>query len=163
MSQQDNSTKIALLEQEVDQITEVFGKLSDTIDKITDVSNCINKMLAVHEQRINQLSEDNEDIFHLVEKRRIEMDENIKDLHSRITTGNREMAKELSDAFSDVHDTLNRLEIKMDKREDVLMRTKNDLEQRIAQLEKWRWLSIGAAATLGAIVGNIDLITAFLG
>tara|TARA_X000000950_G_C13693512_1_gene569127 strand:- start:510 stop:872 length:363 start_codon:yes stop_codon:yes gene_type:complete len=120
-------------------------------------------MLAVHEQRINQLSEDNEDIFHLVEKRRIEMDENIKDLHSRITTGNREMAKELSDAFSDVHDTLNRLEIKMDKREDVLMRTKTDLEQRIAQLEKWRWLSIGAAATLGAIVGNIDLITAFLG
>jgi type I site-specific restriction-modification system R (restriction) subunit len=156
MSSQPDNIKIALLEQEITQISNLFGKLDITIDKITDVSNHITKMLAVHEQKINQVAEDTEDVFHLVEKRRIEMDENIKELHSRITTGNREMTKEMSDAFISVHEAISKIEDKMDLRENYLVRARKELEDRISVLERWRWLTIGGAGVIGFLFGNLE-------
>ena len=83
-------TKVAVLETEVHQMAELFTKLDTTIDRITDISNSINQMLVVHEQKIQQNSEDTEDLFHLTEKRRIENDEQLRELHSRITTNGKE-------------------------------------------------------------------------
>jgi len=158
---QSLEAKVSVIEHDVARMGELFSKLDVTIEKITDISNCINKMLAVHEQKINQISEDTEDVFHLVEKRRIEMDDNIKELHSRITTGNREMTKEMADAFASVHASISKLEEKLDRREEHLVDTKAQMENRISQLEKKQWFIMGGAAVIGFLAGNMDLLGKF--
>lgn len=150
--------KVTVLEHDVARMGQLFSKLDITIEKITDISNCINKMLAVHEQQIKQNIVDTEDVFHLVEKRRIEMDDNIKELHSRITTGNREMTKEMSDAFAAVMGSIAKLEEKMDRRETALLDTKADMDRRIVSLEKRQWFIMGGAAVIGFLAGNMDLL-----
>ena len=61
-------TKVAVIEKEISQITDLFGKLDTTIDRMTEVSISVNQMLAMHEAQIKQTAEDAENLFHLIEK-----------------------------------------------------------------------------------------------
>ena len=45
-------TKVKLLEKEIHDRKGVFQRLDIAIEKLTDVSNSINRMLAVHEEKI---------------------------------------------------------------------------------------------------------------
>ena len=49
---QDINTEVALLKKEVSDIKIIFSRLDVAIEKITDVSSCVNRMLAVHEEKI---------------------------------------------------------------------------------------------------------------
>ena len=106
-------SKIAVLENEVNQMRGLFSKLDESIDKMAEISGAIQQMLAVHETQIQSQAQDTEDLFHLVEKRRIENDENLKELHSRITTNGKETRKEMNEnvikimnAIEDVKDLM---------------------------------------------------------
>lgn len=151
-------TKVAVLETELNQMGELFYKLDATIDKMTDISNSINQMLAVHDQRISQNQEDTEDLFHLVEKRRIEHDDNLRQLHKRITEGNKELHQEMNTHILKVMHGLEELKDLMIEREKDVRRDQAELEGRIADLEKKNWFFMGAAAVIGFIVGAFDWI-----
>lgn len=85
MSQTDNeiSTKIALLERDMVQFQGLFDRLDDTIEKLTDVSQSIKQLLAVHEQRIDQQEVKSESIVEMVNKEVSKLVEMIKDLESK--------------------------------------------------------------------------------
>ena len=84
-------TKVKLLEKEIHDRKGVFQRLDIAIEKLTDVSNCINRMLAVHEEKIARQEEAIFDAEGLIETRRIELTTKIDDLHSRITTNTKEI------------------------------------------------------------------------
>lgn len=151
-------TKVAVLETEIGQITELFAKLDTTIDRMTDVSVSINQMLAVHEQKIKQNTEDTEDLFHLVEKRRIEMDENLKELHSRITSGNKEITQDMNAAIIKILHAIDELKDAMETREKGLRGDAAQMEQRIANIEKKQYFMMGVGAVVGFLVGAFDWI-----
>ena len=151
-------TQVALLEKEINSTREVFSKLDSAIEKISDVSNCINKMLAVHEQKIAQTEQDTEDLFHLVEKRRLELNEDMKELHSRITTGQREAQKEahaqvdkIMAAIGDLKNHIEQKDVKNDEARWLM-------EQKINELEKRQWFILGVASILGMLFGNMDFL-----
>ena len=54
MAMTDIELDVELLKKEVSDMKEIHGRLDTAITKITDVSNCINRMLAVHEEKISQ-------------------------------------------------------------------------------------------------------------
>ncbi len=78
----DLETKVALLESDVNRTTSLFQKMDTAIEKMGDVSNSIARMLAVHEERLNKQDDIDEELFTLVEKRRQEIQGDIKELHS---------------------------------------------------------------------------------
>ena len=53
----DINTEVALLKKEVSDIKVIFSRLDVAIEKITDVSTCVNRMLAVHEEKIANAEE----------------------------------------------------------------------------------------------------------
>ncbi len=53
----DIELDVELLKKEVSDMKQIHGRLDTAITKITDVSNCINRMLAVHEEKISQQEE----------------------------------------------------------------------------------------------------------
>ena len=156
---QTPETKIAVLATEVDQMRDLFGKLDESIDKMAEVSGAIQQMLAVHETQIQIQAQDTEDLSHLVEKRRIENDENLKELHSRITTGNREMVKDMHNTAARIMEAIEELKTSIDAREESIRADQQELEQRINDLEKRGYFMMGVAALGGFIAGAFDWIS----
>jgi replicative DNA helicase len=140
-------------------MSQLFTKLDTTIDRMTDISNSITQMLAVHEQKIAANAEDTEDLFHLIEKRRMENDENLKQLHSRITTGNKEMAQEMNANVIKIMHSIEELKDMMISREKDVRREQAELEERINNLEKKQYFVAGAAMVFGFLAGAFDWIS----
>ena len=135
------ATDLQVLKNEVEQVSSVNTKLDNAIDKLTDISGSIKSMLAVHEEKLSKQEEIDKAIFNLIENRRIEFDTNYKELHARIN----KIHKELTD------------EIEMsEKRLMCEIKTLNsNLDGRIGVFEKYRWIIIGIAITLGLSMPQI--------
>ena len=151
-------SKIAVLENEVNQMRGLFSKLDESIDKMAEISGAIQQMLAVHETQIQSQAQDTEDLFHLVEERRIENDENLKELHSRITTNGKETRKEMNENVIKIMNAIEDVKDLMVDRERIINEQQAQLEERINSLEKKSYFMMGGAAIIGFLVGAYDWI-----
>ena len=138
-------TKVKLLEKEMHDRKGVFQRLDIAIEKLTDVSNSINRMLAVHEEKIARQEEAIFDAEGLIETRRIELTTKIDDLHSRITTN----TKEIMTAATQQHK----------EHTDDIQKLRNDLTTRVGVLEKWRWLIIGGSIVVGFLLHKFMIVS----
>ena len=138
-------TKVKLLEKEMHDRKGVFQRLDIAIEKLTDVSNSINRMLAVHEEKIARQEDAILDAEELIETRRIELTVKIDELHSRITTN----TKEIMSAATAQHK----------EHTKEIQKLRNDLTARVGVLEKWRWLIIGGSIVIGFLLHKFMIIS----
>jgi chromosome segregation ATPase len=140
-------TELAVVKNEIGQMGQLFAKLEIALDKITDVSNNIGQILAVHERRLEDGEQHFEDLKREMEHAEEKFDDEIKDLHSRLTTNSREIETKMTNEIDKVLDAIKDLKSHMvDKH--------NQIEVRLAALERWRWILLGAFAVGGALLGN---------
>lgn len=106
---------------------------------------------------LNKLEETMEKMQQQAESRRMEFQNDIKELHSRITTTNRELTEKLDESENKIMAEIKALR-------DVIMQTQKPKEdenktliQRIGALEKWQWMLIGGIALFSFIVGHVNL------
>lgn len=83
--------KIAVLEQKVSDFSTVVEKLDAAIYKISEVNSNITKMLAVHDEKIEQCNKSDNVIFKLIENVRIENADDHKRANERITVLEKEI------------------------------------------------------------------------
>jgi methyl coenzyme M reductase alpha subunit len=101
-----------------------------------------------------------------------EVKSEIKELHSRITTGNREIVDKMDDMQTRIEHRLNasavaskeqhesiKKNIKEEIRDiDTRISTQvKDVDTRVSALERWKWIIVGASVAIGYIIGNLDL------
>ena len=141
-------TKVAVIEHDLKQIQVVFSRLDLAIEKIGDVSNCINKMLAVHDTKLDAQETVNEDIYRSLEVHRQETKESNAELHSRITTTTRELESKIQSTEDKMLAAIGSLKTSVDKEEE---KNKN----RIDKLEKTKYLMIGGGIVIGAIITKV--------
>lgn len=80
----------------------------------------------------------------------------IKELHSRITTGNREIMDKLDEKIDELAQS--------DKEQhDVMTKTMNAIKDRVDVLERWRWMIVGGAISLGYVVGHMGVFNKLFG
>ena len=140
-------TEVALVKNDVSQIGNLFEKLEVALDKITDVNNSISQMLAVHEQRLTEGDREFIEMKQELNLAENKFDNEVKELHSRLTTNTREIETKMSDEIDKVLEAIKDLKSHM-----VVNQEK--LDKRITALEKWRWIILGAFAAGGFLVGN---------
>ena len=136
--QSDVNTQIELelLKKEVADMKKIHVRLDTAIEKITDFSNCINRLLAVHEEKITQQED--------AQQRSVqEFTTDIKELHSRITTNTKEMTALMTQQHKE--------------QKDVIDRLKDEISNRVGVLEKWRWIIIGGSIVLGFIIQKLPV------
>ena len=136
-SMADLNTEVQLLKKEVSDMKMIYSRLDKAIEKISDVSNSINRMLAVHEEKISQQEE-------AQIRTEQEINNDIKELHSRISTNNRELISLMSEQHKEQTDKMTKLEI--------------ELHGRVGVLEKWRWIIIGGSIVAGFIIQKMLII-----
>ena len=126
--------ELELLKKEVQDMKKIHVKLDTAIEKLTDVSNCVYRMLSVHEEKITRQEED-------IVANEKEIKEQILDLHSRINT-----------SYKELRNIISTHEKEEEKRFDEL---KDQISNRIGILEKWRWIIMGGSIVAGFILHKL--------
>ena len=134
----DLDTEVKLLKKELQDQTKIHDRLDIAIEKLTDVSNSIHRMLSVHEEKIARQEEATAAADTKIEIRRAELTVKIDELHSRITTN----TKEIMTAAANQHTQQNK----------EIQKIKDELAVRVGVLEKWRHVLIGCSIVAGFIL-----------
>jgi chromosome segregation ATPase len=137
-------TEVKLLKKELEDQRSVHNRLDIAIEKLTDLSNSIHRMLAVHEEKLDRQDEAITDAGGQLEKRRTEILTKIEDLHSRITTN----TKEIMTAAATQHAEQNK----------EIQKIRDELKDRVGILEKWRHVLIGASIVAGFVLQKYMVI-----
>jgi hypothetical protein len=95
-----------------------------------------------------------------------EVKHDIKEIHSRITTSNREIVDKIDDMQTRIEHKMNaNAQISQDQHAEIRKDVVEDLEKmekRVGALEQWKWYVIGGAASLGFVLGHLSEIAKFL-
>ena len=137
-------TEVELLKKELHDQRKIHDRLDIAIEKLTDVSNSIHRMLAVHEEKIARQEEAIFEAENKIEERRSELSSKIDELHSRITTN----TKEIMGAAALQHLEQNK----------EIQKIRDELSTRVGVLEKWRWIIIGGSIIAGFVIQKFMII-----
>lgn len=86
-----DSVKLAVLEEKVFNMVEVISKLDDTIDKLSDLSVSVSKMLAVHEEKLEFARESAAETAKDIQDLESRVEEKLENNSSRIRSLERRM------------------------------------------------------------------------
>ena len=131
-------TEVQLLKRDIEDIKSIHTRLDVAIDKLTDVSNSIHRMLAVHEEKLARQEEASYELEKQIEKRRTELLSKIDELHSRVTTN----TKEIMITAAAQHESQNK----------EIQKIREELTSRVGVLERWRYVLIGGAIVAGFLL-----------
>jgi hypothetical protein len=143
-------TQVALLEKDAEAGVLIHQRLEIAIEKLTDITISLKGMLVQQETKLQKAEETDNDIFITLESRQLKWDNDLKELHSRITTNTRELRE---------HQVISE-----NKMLNELRNIRNQLDNRVAVLEKWRWIIVGGSIIIGLMISNPDsLLMKFFG
>ena len=137
-------TEIALLKKDAKTGELIHQRLEVAVDKLTEITVSLKGMIAQQQTKLERAEQTDDDIFVTLESRRKEWDNDLKELHSRIST----QAKELRESqYQSENKLLNEIR-----------GVRTQLDQRVGVLEKWRWLIIGGSIIIGLMMSNPDSV-----
>jgi len=88
-----------------------------------------------------------------------EVKNDIKELHSRITTGNREIVDKMDDMQTRIEHKMNaQAELAKQQHETMQEEIKKDVEKidaRVSALEQWKWYVVGGAVVIGFLLSTL--------
>ena len=135
-------TDIALLKKDAKTSELIHSRLEVAVDKLTEITISLKGMIAQQQTKLERAEQTDDDIFITLESRRKEWDNDLKELHSRITTNSRELRE---------------FQIQSEnKMLDEIRAVRTQLSERVGVLEKWRWLIIGGSIIIGLMMSNPD-------
>ena len=131
-------TEVQLIKRDIEDVKSIHGRLDVAIDKLTDVSNSIHRMLAVHEEKLARQEESSIELEKQIESRRSELLSKIDDLHSRVTTNTKEIMINAAAQHAEQNKEIQKI--------------REDLSGRIGVMEKWRHVLIGGSIVVGFLL-----------
>lgn len=134
----ENKIEIELLKKDVVTMSALLTKFDTALDKMQEIASSLSKMVSLQEQRLETQEEATKELQSVLEMRRLEQNQEIKELHSRITTVNRELTEKIECTEKKILDEIQslRTELKGDSK---------GIGARLTQIEMWKY---GAAAII---------------
>lgn len=135
--------KVNLLQRDIQQTDKLCERLSESIEKLQEVNVSLTRMITLHEQRHEQH-----------ERVESELKEDIKDLHSRITTTTRELHDRIDEVERHIAAKIDSLRIELKHHEQ---KDGAKLPEILKEIDRYKWMILGAAMAVGWILGNVNL------
>ena len=88
-------------------------RLEDAIEKLTDISSDLNKVIAVHDQRLNQQEKQMSNLEDVVEKRREEAEFKLKDVYDTIRAEDKNIVQEIHRMREETHTQYEKLQARI--------------------------------------------------
>ncbi len=124
---------VEVLKNQVLTITQLCGKMDSVIEKLVDN----------HDRMVNQIYTD-------MEKRKADTNNDIKELHSRITTISREVADKVELTERRIMEEIKSL------REDIAEHNKKE-DNDLKAIKQWKWMVVGGVVVLAWVISNVNL------
>ena len=125
----DIRVELEAMKQELNNVNSIHTRLDTAIDKLTDVSTSIKSMLAVHEEKLSQSEKIDEVIFNKIRERADELDKVNQELTESINLTEKRLMCELKSI-------------------------RNEINDRVGVLEKYRWIIVGGAIVIGWVLSK---------
>lgn len=142
MSDQEIKVDIELLKKDVVTMSALLEKFDTTIDKMQEIASNLSRMVSLQEQRLENQEKVTAEVQSIIEMRRIEHNNNIKEVYNRINTVN----KELTDKIEDTEKTIL---AELQKLRDDLNKKNEGFGARLGQIEMWKY---GVAAVIAVVI-----------
>lgn len=134
---QELKTDLEILKRETVQTREIMHRFDDAIVKISDVSQQLSKVIAVHESKLSQFEETDKILFQKLEEKQMSQDKNRDNLY-----------KDISDLKTDFVEKVSRLESTDNQILTNIAELKTDMNRihdKMEKHEKLRWIVVGGA------------------
>lgn len=142
----DLKFKVGIMERDIHYTNVLCEKLSESIEKIQELNINVIQMMSLHGQR-----------HETHEKNNVNMEQDIKELHSRITTVSRELHESIDEVERHISSRIDDLRSDLLKHKEA--EKKVNIVESLCEVEKWKWMILGAVLTGGFLLGKIDLAT----
>ena len=136
------ATDLELLKKDVNFMTSLMGKLDTAIEKLTTVANSLDRVIAVHENRLEIHDSVDKELFSLIEDRRKEAKEQYEVLHRRIGDMREDFEDNLESSIREMMQEIKDMKLKDAEHH-------KDVADRLTKLEMWKWYVIGMATLAG--------------
>ena len=146
----DPRIDVELLKKDVAVITNLCEKFDKTIDKMQEIAFSLSRMVSLLEQRIESQEVVTKEVQSVLEMRRVEHNNDIKELHSRITTVNRDLSEKMAD-------TENKILHEIQSLREELKNEKVTFGDRLMNIEMWKYTMVGALMVFSWIAAKIDI------
>lgn len=134
------------LETKVAVIEEAVGRYEEAISKLVEVSQDLKQIIAIHEVRHQERER-----AEMTLKNSLDKETNI--IHGRINNLSSETKKEIDEHHGEIIKKLTEIRDEQKQYHDSLTNTViSPMETRIKNLERWRWIVVGGAMAVGAIL-----------
>ena len=119
-------TKVAVLEEKVSIYEQMMKKIEDAIYAISETSQGISKMLAIHEERLEQAIRSDEVIIKMIDdlKKTVEAED-----------------VDLSDRIDEV----------IEKAQEKI----NEIDKKVEEVKKVKWMVIGIGTAIAIVVASV--------
>ena len=139
---------IELLKKDVNILTSLCEKLDISIDKMQEIASNLSRLVSLQQQRLEIQEKTTKEIESVLEMRRVEHNNDIKELHSRITNVNRELTEKIDK-------TENKILSEIKALREELSKDENSISKRLFDIESWKWMVMGGLFVLGWIASKI--------
>lgn len=151
MSEQEIRVDIELLKKDVITMSALLEKFDTTIDKMQEIASSLSRMVSLQEQRLENQEKVTAEVQSILEMRRIEHNNNIKDIYNRINTVNKELTDKIEDTEKTILEELHRL------REDI-RKEDSGISNRLGQIETWKYAVILVVIVVAWFAGQANLL-----
>ena len=129
----------------------VVSKLDETLEKISESTVVIGKLLAVHEDKIQHLEKDQD-----------YTNKEIKSMYNRIDETTKEILEKMDILESDIDNHIDEVSRQSTQQHLDLSNKVDKLDDRLKELEKFRWYVAGGIAFLVFVISKSELFLSFL-
>ena len=133
MAEDNLATDVKIIQKDLVSLQNILDKFDATISKLTDVSNTLNKIIAVQESRIDT------------------QEKSIEIVHKRISDMKEEIHLDMNSHYETILEELK--EMKQEQRKHA-----EEMSSRVSNLEKWRYVVMGAAIVLGFLLAESSIL-----
>lgn len=142
MDELNNKIEIELLKKDVHTMSVLLTKFDTALDKMQEIASSLSRMVSLQEQRLENQETVTKEMQSAFEMRRLEHNQEIKELHSRITTVNRDLSQKIDDTEKKILEEIQSLRTE-------LKGESKGLGVRLGQIEMWKY---GVAAVIALLI-----------
>lgn len=152
MAEQDIRVDIELLKKDVTTMSALLEKFDTTIDKMQEIASNLSKMVSLQEQRLENQERVTAEVQSILEMRRVENNNSIRDIYNRINTVNTDLTNKIEDTEQKILDELKKIREELNKKDE-------GIGDRLGKIETWKYAIGVVIIVLAWIAGQTDILS----
>ena len=147
-------SEVHSLQKDMAQIGVLVDRLDITIEKLTEVSTTVSRLLAVQENRLEHQEKLSDKLQASIESHKTETNQVVKEIYTKINDVEIDLSKDIEKNQEKIIKKIEELKAEGTRQHD-------EINERMTGLEKWMWILMGGGVVLAFIIQNINLENLF--